>query len=441
MKQDASERLKFFQFTDEDRDYIVKVQPILEKYMDDILGGFYEHIMQWPHLAEKIGSKEKIPHLKEAQKKHWQMLFKGRFDGEYLEKARRIGLAHVRIGLEPRWYIGAYSYSQNQITKYIIQEYRRKPKDMYAIIKAVNTAISIDIEYVVSLYFDIMKQDAEKKREELRDRFDKDVHSIVSKVSKSVDALLLTSQEMGAISDQTQSQVVSVTSSAEESSVSVQTAAAAAEELSGAIAEISNQVGQSATVAKEASGLAKNTNDTVLGLAKKANKIGEVIKMINDIASQTNLLALNATIEAARAGEAGKGFAVVANEVKSLATQTAQATEDITSQINDIQGVTQETVSSIDKITHTIDHMDEISAAIATAVEEQSAATQEIARSVEQASIGTRNVSQTIVQVNDAAERTGTAAKTVMTSSKELHAHMDHLSNQVDTFLQDAMNV
>ena len=173
----------------------------------------------------------------------------------------------------------------------------------------------------------------------------------------------------------------------------------------------------------------------VQGLADAAQKIGEVVSLINDIAAQTNLLALNATIEAARAGEAGKGFAVVAAEVKSLANQTAKATEEIGTQVAGIQGATKDSVEAIKSIGKTIGEVNEIATTIASAVEEQSAATQEIARNVQQAAKGTQEVSSNIAGVTQAAGETGTAATQVLGASGDLAKQSEALREQVDRFL------
>ena len=170
-------------------------------------------------------------------------------------------------------------------------------------------------------------------------------------------------------------------------------------------------------------------------LSETVRKISDVVKLINDIASQTNLLALNATIEAARAGEAGKGFAVVANEVKSLANQTARATDEITQQVTSVQNATREAVVAIEAITDTITRISEISAAIASAVEEQTVATQEIARNVEQAATGTQEVSTTIVTVTQAAGQAGTTSSQVLSASNELTRQADVLRGEVDDFI------
>ena len=159
-----------------------------------------------------------------------------------------------------------------------------------------------------------------------------------------------------------------------------------------------------------------------------------MVKLINDIAGQTNLLALNATIEAARAGEAGKGFAVVASEVKSLANQTAKATEEISSKIAEMQAATHDSVAAVKAIGQTIGRVNEIATTIASAVEEQGAATKEIARNVQQAAAGTTEVSSTISGVNSAANDTGTAANAVLAASTELTRQSESLRHEVEAF-------
>src|SRR5208337_2537038 len=176
----------------------------------------------------------------------------------------------------------------------------------------------------------------------------------------------------------------------------------------------SRQVQDSARMASEAVGQARSTTDRVSELSKAASRIGDVVELINTIAGQTNLLALSATIEAARAGEAGRGFAVVASEVKALAEQTSKATGEIGQQIAGIQAATQDSVNAIQEIGGTIERLSEISSAIAAAVEEQGAATQEISRNVQQAALGTQEVSSNIADVQRGASETGSASSQVL---------------------------
>ncbi len=281
------------------------------------------------------------------------------------------------------------------------------------------------------------EEDKTKAMGDLANRFESEVKGIVDTVSSAATEMRSTAEGMQTTAGSTSSQAIAVTSASENASGNVQTVASAAEELSSSINEISRQVRQSTTIANEAVSMADDANQQITGLLQASTTIGEVIKLISDIAEQTNLLALNATIEAARAGEAGKGFAVVASEVKSLATQTANATEDISQQITGIQNATDTAAESIGKVNGTIEKINEITSSIAAAVEEQGAATQEISRSVQEAAMATSEVTTTINQVTSGVEETGRSAADVLGAASELSQQSEMLNTQVDNFIQE----
>jgi methyl-accepting chemotaxis protein len=247
----------------------------------------------------------------------------------------------------------------------------------------------------------------------------------------------MTAQSMSATADQSSTLVNAVASAAEETSINVQTVSSGTEELSSSISEIGRQVTNSAQIARKAVDEAGQTDATMQGLADNAARISVVVDLIQTIASQTNLLALNATIEAARAGEAGRGFAVVASEVKSLANQTAKATDEIRSQIANMQTVTTSAVGAIRNIGHTISEINEVTTAIAAAVEEQGAATREIARNIQHAAGGTAEVSSNIVGVSTASAEAGSAASEVLSASGALRREADVLRSEIDAFLSN----
>lgn len=270
----------------------------------------------------------------------------------------------------------------------------------------------------------------------LAESFEGAVGEIVETVSSASTELEASADTLTTTANRSQQLATLVAAASEEASTNVQSVASATEQLSGSVNEISRQVQASARIAGEAVEQARATNDRVSELARAASKIGDVIELINVIAAQTNLLALNATIEAARAGEAGRGFAVVASEVKALAEQTARATGEIGQQIDGIQTATRHSVSAIQAIGLTIGQMSEIASTIASAVEEQGAATQEISRNVQQAALGTQQVSENIADVQHGASDTGAASGQVLSAAKSLAGDSNRLKSEVRRFLE-----
>ncbi|MCA6107244.1 methyl-accepting chemotaxis protein [Bradyrhizobium cenepequi] len=295
------------------------------------------------------------------------------------------------------------------------------------------TARALEAEQVAT------KQQSEKEKRDaliaLADHFDASVGQLVGLMASGSSELETTAKSMSSTAEGTNHRASVVGSAATEASSRVQTVASAAEELSSSISEISRQVTQSANITGRAVESARRTDTIVRALADGAQQIEHVAELISSIAEQTNLLALNATIEAARAGEAGRGFAVVAAEVKSLASQTAEATKEIGTRIAQIQGATKEAVEAIDGITATIEEVSTIATSIGSAIEQQGAATAEIARSVSQTAEATKEVTTNIGGVSAAANETGNAAGLVLAAASNLSKQAEQLSGEVSTFL------
>ncbi|MFD2264294.1 methyl-accepting chemotaxis protein [Lacibacterium aquatile] len=278
-------------------------------------------------------------------------------------------------------------------------------------------------------------QERRRVRLDLADSFEREVKSVVDQVSMATASLSDTADGVSRNAEETRREAGAAATMSQSATHSVETVAAAAEELLASFREIGTQVQRSSEVTRAAVQDAENTNATVESLNAAASRIDEVVRLITDIAGQTNLLALNATIEAARAGEAGKGFAVVAGEVKNLASQTAKATEDISAQVGAVQQISRDVVGAIRHIAGRIGQLDEISSVIAAAVEEQGAATQEIARNVSEAAGSTADALARINTVAEAAVTAGESAGIVQAAVREMSQHAAQLNNQVGGFL------
>lgn len=286
------------------------------------------------------------------------------------------------------------------------------------------------------------QREEQRNKEARQAKVDAEIRQFEGSVDTSLHGLAAAASELNAtagsmteIADRTAEKAGSAAEATQETSGNVQTVATATEELSASIQEISRQVNDSNRKVQNAVDQAEETSERMHALQQSALKVGQVLQLISNIAGQTNLLALNATIEAARAGEAGKGFAVVASEVKTLAKQTAQATEDVNAVISEIQTETARAATAIQTVKATIQELSGIASAISAAVEEQGAATREIARSIEQAAIGVERVSNDATEVQSAAQETGSAAIEVNEAARDVSSQSESLKSQVSGFL------
>ncbi|HEX8663159.1 MAG TPA: methyl-accepting chemotaxis protein [Beijerinckiaceae bacterium] len=276
-----------------------------------------------------------------------------------------------------------------------------------------------------------------QRLDEIARRFEGSVGALTQALTASSDAMEATARSLAETAEETNRQALDVAASADQTSGNVQTVAAATDELAASIREITRQIMESSRTASAAVDNVKHTDEIIQSLAAAAQRIGNVVQLISGVASQTNLLALNATIEAARAGDAGKGFAVVAAEVKALANQTTAATNEIAAQVEHIQAATASAVAAIHEVDRIISGMNGTSVAVAAAMEEQGAATQEIARNVQHAAIGTRQVSGSMQTVKAAAGEAGEAANHVLEAARGVAGHASDLRRELQSFLGD----
>ncbi len=440
---DISDRIAFLGIDATVTATLQELYPTVKQEIPGILDIFYAHIMLRPDIAMLFGdtptrAQATVQHARRAQIAHWERLFSGKFDQEYVASVQKIGMVHNRIGLEPSRYIGGYLIVLDHLNALIsrITASRLQPtaarEKALVMMSAVSRAVMLDMDIAISTYLDAARETYDTQ---LASGFDLSVRNVVDAVSQSIAALGDSARAVTETVALTHEHAAASASAAELASANTQAVAAATEQLSATSAEISRQVERSADVAREAVNQATEVNKAVEGLSEVARRIGEVVGLIQAVAAQTRLLALNATIEAARAGDAGRGFAVVATEVKSLASQTEQATAEIAGRIGEIQQAASDTAASITSVGATIGEISAIAGAVAAAVQEQLAATSDISRSIQQAADETGRIAANMGEVIEASDRARQAGTEVDTVSQRLAGDAQNLSDETQAFL------
>lgn len=436
---EQKKRFAVFQLTEADLALLGGQAAFFQQNLPKLLQQWQSRLDDWPEIQKAFAD----PVVHAARTEHWVRAASGKLGEGYMQSARRLAAALCDKGV-PGF---AITIDHSMVSNGIVEALgaaqaprgglfgRKQAAQQRSFRAALYRMVWVDVEVLLEAF---AAERAERQRagmERLAKAFEQKVMGIVEGVAEAarkMDGAVRTLAETAARSTETSN---SVAQAAGEANSNVAVVATAAEQLERSIQEIAQQITGSQSVATEAVGKAQATTETIGSLAKAVERIGAVVVLINNIAGQTNLLALNATIEAARAGEAGKGFAVVASEVKSLATQTAKATEDITTQIGAIQQATQGAVTAIEVIAGTIGEMSEIATSIASAVEQQGAATQEIARNMQEAAKGTAHVNDNIIGVSEAVTETAGSVEAVRGATAELNRQSEALRRRIDEFL------
>lgn len=440
---EVKDRLAFMEIDQETVAALKAFRPVLEKELPGILDKFYAHLLKWSNLSAMFKTEHSQKQARNAQEAHWLRLFEAKFDADYVQSARRIGLVHSKIGLEPNWYLGAYAFTLNHLYALASRVYvsrinpRKAQAKTAALLRALNQCVIIDMDVVISVYLNENKRVYDERINALAGDFEKSVGAVVQSVAAASAELESSFESLVSMANQTSVSANSVAAAAEEASVNVAAVSSATEEMSASIKNVAQLANSSSLSSQQAVQEAEKSAGMMQELKETIDKISEVTNLITTIAEQTNLLALNATIEAARAGDVGKGFAVVASEVKSLATETARATEDIRGQISEILSKSDKAVRSIESVQKTINEVSEVSKGTAEAIEQQQGAVLEIAENVGQAALGTTDISSNVIQISQAAGETGRSANQAHSAVAELARQTDMLSGAVGKFLTE----
>ena len=442
MKQNETrQRLAFSQIDELAAADLRQSKDLILRHLQVQLDLYFDHYAGFEQTSRLVKSSDQVADSKAMYAEHWALMLDGTFNETYEASAIRIGeLLYARMGVELCWYIAGYGLVLTGMLQSVadsvsgVFDWRAKQKKA-DLQRAIVKAATFDMSMVISAYMEARRRGRGETLQRLASDFEEAIGGAATIVSTSANELENSAASLTTAAEDTQRRSAEVASEFEHVSESVQAVAAAAEQLASSVEEIGRQVHESSRVATGAADHASKTDARINELSEAAERVGDVVRLITSIAERTNLLALNATIEAAKAGEAGRGFAIVASEVKALATQTSKATEEVNVHIIAMQAATNDSVAAIKEIGATIGNLSEISAAIAAAVEEQGAATREISRNVHQAAQGTQEVAASFVDVNNGAAEVEAATAQLLSFAQELSGEGSHLEGEVQSYL------
>jgi len=429
--QTLAPKLSTFSLAEEEIQTLAVVADFARTRLPEILVSLQDQLSDWPDLQGPLQQ----PEVAKVRLDHWTRVAGGDLGPETVISAETL----ARVFYEHNVPGFAVAVCHATVSRALIEALEANPPSPDLDIRAISVTLRklawLDLEVLLETYDTAATEARQREIQEIGDRFEEKVQGIVQQVASGANQMNASAASMADIADKAGRTSVTVAAAAEEATQNISVVAAAAEQLGASIREISEQVANTTAFTADAVEKSQQTSDTIDSLARATDEIGEIVGLISTIAGQTNLLALNATIEAARAGDAGKGFAVVASEVKTLANQTAKATEDIRRHIDGLQARTGESVAAIQDIRETITKLNEASVTISAAVEEQSASTGEIAGNTQQAATGAQEVTTHIEDIKNGSTENGKAAAEVVEASGALNQQAATLLDEVTDFL------
>lgn len=444
---DIRERKKFVGVEAEDEKRLKKFQPIAAKNLDSMLDTLYEHFKAFPETNRFLQSEKHIANLKKAQREFFMDLLGGVYEDEYLETRLSVGRTHERIGLEPVWYIGAYLNYLNLIMPAVFEEFGSKPKECQILIQSINKMIFLDMGFAIETYIEAMKNREEKMKLDFMASLDQFSGTLESATTSIVSA----TAEQSATVNQQVSSVQEVTTTVAEVK---QTSEQATEHAQGVInsaeqAVIASKDGTKAVetciegmhdIQKQVEAIA----DKILGLSEQTQQIGEIIQSVNEIAEQSKLLALNAAIEAARAGEHGKGFSVVASEIRNLADQSKQSTNQVRGILGEIQKATNSAVIATEEGSKKVEAGVELANQagenihrLSQAINASADSGKTISSSSQQQSAGVEQISAAMAQISEASKDSLEAVR----KSEEIAKSLGGLAREINQLVNSYKEV
>lgn len=438
---DLGPRVAFRAIDPQTKKRLVAAQGVLLGELSRAVDAMYEHMAGWPALMQMFGDESRRRHARDSQVKHWGLLLSGDLGAEYVASVQRIGRTHSRIGLEPQWFLGAYTRVVGDLQAACLKAWSpRISKDAQArdelegVLRALTQVTNLDMDLVVAVYLEDTQARHRAQLESLSRTFRSSFSATLEKTSSDLGAA---TQQIRTSAAQTEAQGSRADTSAKGAHLAVQSIAAALEEVSRSVVEIRGQTERSLEVTADAVRRTRDIDRVMRGLSEAVAHIDNGVSAINDIAERTNILAINASIEAARAGSVGKGFAVVATEVRNLASQTVGATESISAQIGALKEAARESHTAVTQIVEVIGTIDKTTASIAGAVDEQGVVTQDTAREAQRAADESTLVTQAIAEVSQSALETERVAKDLEAVLANMKDDFRTLDGEVEKFVRN----